>query len=384
MMRRRLAALAAAAGIALAGLVALPADAVNFTIRNGGTGSIRYCVDRLTTSSSTAVCPSGNRSLAPGASASAGSFYYGSGYAYCYRDTWLPGPRWYGTSINQTLVPERWPTTKTCSNYQVGTPTPTPTPTPTTPPTGGSPQGGYTTLDFSDDFDGTTLDSAKWGRCWFPFSYSGDVCGRMNGSETLKSNVRVAGGSVFLKQSTATSDNNDDGALISTDPEQAGTSYGQNGVGYLTPARFYAEARVKFPGNGTACYNWPAWWINGMEGSGTAAGGNSGYKDGEIDVAEILGQGTMTSNYHSEDSSGAHVANNSGRILGSWCDGQYHVYGVDQRAGENRVYFDGQLVRTYSTRDGGAPKALIFNTGYTDELPQAGAELAVDYVKVWR
>lgn len=93
------------------------AEAVNYTIKNGWTSNIGYCVDRLTTSSHTATCPSGFKKLSVKSAVSAGSFYYGSGYAYCYRVTgqWLPGPRWYGTSTNETLVPERYPTKKKCT-----------------------------------------------------------------------------------------------------------------------------------------------------------------------------------------------------------------------------------------------------------------------------
>lgn len=103
-------------GVATLGLTLTavqPAQAVTYNLSNGGASVIRYCTDRLTTSSSTATCPSGNKTLAAGATAAVGSFYFGSGYAWCYHSSWLSGPRWYNPDRSQTIVPERWPLTRT-------------------------------------------------------------------------------------------------------------------------------------------------------------------------------------------------------------------------------------------------------------------------------
>jgi hypothetical protein len=262
--------------------------------------------------------------------------------------------------------------------------TPTEPPPPTTsgcvsgsvaaPCIGGPTSGasGWGTPVFVDEFNATALDTNKWAPCWFPGSFKGsDTCGEMNDSVTRKSNVRMEGGAVVLRQSSTQENSASDvGSLINTHPTQVGSGKGfQMGDGH------FAEARVHFPGNGTNCYNWPAWWINGPE---------SGFSDGEIDVAEIGGSGVMGTNYHFDRGNGREITQN--KISGYWCGG-YHVYGVDRRDGQNIIYFDGKQVASYPTYDNGAPQYLIFNVGYkSGKTPATGAasDVRVDYVRVWK
>jgi len=54
--------------------------------------------------------------------------------------------------------------------------------------------------------------------------------------------------------------------------------------------------------------------------------------------------------------------------------------------GRNDVYFDGRLVRSYTTSDSAAPHFLIINVGYwsgSQVFGPAGA-VRVDYVRVWK
>lgn len=213
---------------------------------------------------------------------------------------------------------------------------------------------------FKDEFDGTALDTDKWAPCWFPDSYPGsDLCGEMNESRTAKSNVGLEDGSLVLTQSSRSS-----GALVSSLPG------GGAKTGFSLSTGYYAEARVYFPGDGATIYNWPAWWLNGPE---------SGYGDGEHDIAE--GLGTMTVNYHS--ASGAH---NQGTVPGIWSDA-YHVYGIYRQADKADVYYDGKLVKSYPTDDDGGPQYLIFNVGTKESREMVygtRSQVKVDYVRVWR
>jgi hypothetical protein len=237
---------------------------------------------------------------------------------------------------------------------------PTPRPTPTSsadrPPV---PVGG---LLFSDDFDGTALDSSKWAQCWWPnaFPASSNRCGRMNESTTAKSNVAVGGGVVTLTQAAR-----DSGALIDTDPNQ-----GRRGFQFTEG---YAEARVYFPGSGEKVYNWPAWWTVGAPWP----------EQGENDIAEGLGE--LTVNYHGR------CAENHGQVPGVWVNG-FHRYGLHRyrtATGETRsdVYYDGKLVKSYRVCDDNAPQYLIFNVGAREfggaNVYGSASQVKVDWVRVW-
>ncbi len=244
-------------------------------------------------------------------------------------------------------------------------PTPKPRPTepvrPTPTPSTGRPPVPVGPLLFSDDFQGTALDSSKWAKCWWPnaFPAASNRCGRMNESATAKSNVVVGGGVVSLTQASR-----DSGALINTDPRQ-----GRPGFRFTEG---YAEARVYFPGSGETVYNWPAWWTVGADYD----------VHGENDIAEGLGQ--MTVNYHGP------CARNYGQVPGVWVNG-FHRYGLHRyrtASGEARsdVYYDGKLVKSYRVCDGLSPQYLIFNVGTEDSRKRVygpASQVKVDWVRVW-
>ena len=203
---------------------------------------------------------------------------------------------------------------------------------------------------FSDDFDGTTLNTSKWSSSWFGG-------GTMNKVRTDPANVSVGGGALSLKLSDAGT-----GSLVSSNPKDAATT----GYEFRTG---YTEARISFPGNGTVLHNWPAWWTTGQSWPAT----------GENDVAEVL-KGKLTSNYHS--SSGAH---NQGTIAGSWGN-EYHTYGLWRKGNLSEVYVDGVMVKSFPTDDGNAPQYLVLNVGKASTSTTYGAasEMKVDYVRAWQ
>jgi hypothetical protein len=142
---------------------------------------------------------------------------------------------------------------------------------------------------------------------------------------------------------------------------------GAGANGFLLPVGGYAEARVLFPGNGTSIYNWPAWWTSGP---GWPAAG-------EHDIAE--GLGSLTVNYHSL--SGSH---NQGVIPGTWSNA-FHVYGLHRKATSADVYWDGRLVKSYSTDDNGGAQSLLLNVGRGNTAVYGtGSQVKVDYVRAWR
>ena len=206
--------------------------------------------------------------------------------------------------------------------------------------------GGSWQLVFDDEFSGTALDTSKWSSSWF----GGGV---MNNTSTSPANVRVANGVLTLTLSSTSV-----GALVSTNPTGGASPGFQMTYGY-------AEARILFPGSGSTCNDWPAFWTDGQ----------SWPQDGEIDIAE--GLGTLTSNYHSNAG-----ANNSNTIAGSWC-GSWHTYGVDREPGINTIYWDGTPIRSYASNDGGSPQYLILNVGSGEGADAPGTSVQIDYVRAW-
>lgn len=208
----------------------------------------------------------------------------------------------------------------------------------------GTPVAGSSwTLDFSDEFNDTVVDPAKWNLM---------EGGTMNKVTTHASNVSESGGSLNLTLASSSS-----GAEVCS----------CNSNNYMVPVGAYAEARVYFPGSGTSIYNWPAWWISGPNWPAA----------GEHDIAE--GLGTLTVNYHSP--SGSH---NQGTIPGTWSNA-YHTYGVHRQSTRADVYWDGAIVKSYSTDDNGVGEHLIFNVGAGNTAVYgAGSQIKVDWVRVWK
>ena len=231
------------------------------------------------------------------------------------------------------------------------TPSSTPAPTPTPAPGSVTPNGisGTWNLKFDDEFNGTALNSKYWSCSWFGG-------GTMNNVSTPCSNETVSGGNLIQTLASSSS-----GSTVDTDPSQTGGGGYQYGTGYV------AEARVYFPGNGTTIYNWPGFWDDGQNWPA----------DGEEDIIE--GLGTATSNYHSNSG-----ANNSGTIPGIWSNG-WHTYAVDRESGKNYIYWDGKLVRSYSTNDGGSPHYLIMTVGCSGGcVTGAASQVKTDYIRVWQ
>jgi hypothetical protein len=226
----------------------------------------------------------------------------------------------------------------------------------------GSPQPvgnipGTWTLAFDDEFEGASLDATKWttmqGGGW--------------GSTTCETaNVSVSGGNLVLVLASKTS-----GACVCTGGACApafGGSFSAGSGSYSLPVGGYTEARVDFAGSGMNIDNWPAWWTSGP----------SWPAGGEHDIAEGLGPLTIT--YHSP--SGAH---GQGSPAGNWAS-SFHVYGLYRMASSAQVYYDGNMVASYSTDDDGMPQSLLFDVmdGYGAEVYGSSAPVLVDYVRAWQ
>jgi hypothetical protein len=206
-------------------------------------------------------------------------------------------------------------------------------------------------LTFDDEFSGTALNQTNWPAL--------DYKPIINNVTPSPRNVTVSGGNAILTLSSSRS-----GAALDSDPATQGWG---SGSGFDLPVGGFAEARIYFPGSGRTIYNWPAWWSSGPNWPAA----------GEEDIAE--GLGTLTTNYHSP--SGAH---NFGTVPGTWSNA-FHVYGLYRGAGYCQIFYDGKLVKQYSTDDNGQPQSLIINVGSGNTTRYgAASQVKVDYVRAWR
>ncbi len=156
------------------------------------------------------------------------------------------------------------------------TPPPTTTPTPTTRPT----DPDDWTLAWSDEFDGTAIDPAKWNVY--------DEAGSWNSVESPKastcpkaSNVSVRGGIVVLRTQKA------NGACRGG---QAQTGAGLNTWGKFAQAQGRFEARARWTTTGN--YLWGGFWTHANGGPGWNRSMGS-----ELDVFEYIGK-TSEPNIH--------------------------------------------------------------------------------------
>lgn len=208
---------------------------------------------------------------------------------------------------------------------------------------------------FEDHFNGTTLDTTN---VWEPFWYSEGQT--LNNVAVHASNVSVSGGNLVLDLPSSTS-----GSCVTTRPSgsRAGFKLGRPCVW---------EAYVKFPGDGTSLYNWPAFWV---------LNDAAGQQNVEVDIAEVW-DGVMQENYHCGTS-------NPSFNYPSYVGGSFHKFTLHRKTTGYDLYVDGALIHTVTkdAADDGLPQYVMFNNGRTtsgnhNAFGTTGRVL-VDYVRAW-
>lgn len=173
------------------------------------------------------------------------------------------------------------------------------------------------TVNFSDDFEGSSLNSSKW-------RIRNDSGQSNNDGANLSSNVVVSGSVVKLYGSNA---------AVSGKPY--GTSYIDT-IGKFSQKYGRWEGKIRFP-MGTHAYGfWPALWMRPDNGG-----------DGELDLMEAWPSrkqisATVWQNY---SSGSAHPA---GQFPAAAFDENWHTYTLDWFPGSLVFYFDGVQVHAPS------------------------------------
>lgn len=277
-------------------------------------------------------------------------------------------------------------------------------------------------MTFHDEFDGTKLDTTKWGYQYGCF----DPAQRSQAQYTdSPDNVSVRDGFLFLtaryspmktkwdgtqiprtcKHGSVTYDAPFTSGMITTKTKDGKVLYAAPGTG------FYAEARIKLP---SARPSWSAFWGTGTKGAYPA--------NGEIDVFESKGYDPthLMSNVHTPRiGDPKKTTQHQGMMKGDTASSQseFHTYGVRKTSDAIEFYFDGTLTHTVKMSDikgdnpfldkdnnlvlmlnqmvGGSylakqsnwsDKTYVDATKYADDYKSvdgAGSTMYVDYVRVY-
>ena len=282
---------------------------------------------------------------------------------------------------------------------------------------------GYNKVSFQDEFDGTSLDTSKWGYqygCFDPAQHS-----QAQYTDSPE-NVSVHDGHLSLTARYSPMKTKWDGSQVPRTCKNGDTTYDapftsgmittktkEGKVLYAAPGTgFYAEARVKLP---TARSSWSAFWGTGTKGGWPA--------NGEIDIFESKGYDPsfLMSNIHTPRAGNPKkTQQHQGAMHGDTATSQseWHTYGLLKTADAIEFYFDGQMTHRVKMSDikgesnpfadpdndlvlklnqmvGGSylakhdnwsDKTFVDATKFADEYKSAdgaGSTMYVDYVRVW-
>jgi hypothetical protein len=211
---------------------------------------------------------------------------------------------------------------------------------------------------FSDEFDGTSLDTSKWHPNWF---------GRTDTSITLPVNNKDKPSENCYDPAQVSVA---EGLLTLSAAERPCNSYPfASGMissnGHFSYTYGYQEARMWLDG-----HNWPAFWSDG----------HIWPTNGEDDTIELLANGELCWHFHSD-------AGGPGHCTTSIDPHGWHTFGSHWQPGRVDYYYDGKHVGAITTGITAAPMYLIVNLEvslYHGAQPPQASTLRVDYVRVWQ
>lgn len=228
---------------------------------------------------------------------------------------------------------------------------------------------GNWTLKFSDDFNGSSLDTSKWQPNWLGGSNT-QITNPVNTNELAcydPAQVTVSGGTLKLnavqkscRTTQGLSYNYSSGMVESYNSYRY--TYG------VAEARMYLPARSATP---SIPANWPAFWSDGENWP----------MDGEIDTMEVLGTDTCWHYHYGNVSNQQQVGNCP------WASGKpgWHTFANKWDANGIDFYYDGQLVgHVNSSITVSTSHYLILNHAISSGSITVPSTVEVDYVRVWQ
>lgn len=233
-------------------------------------------------------------------------------------------------------------------------------------------------LAFEDNFNGTTLDTKKWG---YNYPWGATHNHRAYMTDTM---VKVKDGILTMK------------AIRKRHPSAPdGTNKWESSFGYIpfdytsgavhTNGKFnftygYAEARLKIP---STLGTWPAFWTLNANGAWPP----------EIDILEVPSDRKVHHYYYHYGPDYQNEKSFGATHTGVDKSLDFHTYGVEWGANFMKFYFDGKVVNSYTGRPEcaqGLNMYLILNLAVGGWAPAPTSDAvfpayyACDWVRVWK
>ena len=244
-------------------------------------------------------------------------------------------------------------------------------------PAGAMPLSGGTgwTLDFSDEFTGTSLDTTKWGIDVSANSRAPRVDRGIDDWWWVSDNVSLDGSGNLVLDVVKHDANTMHCGSISSD-------------GKYEPTYGYFEARIKIADTSKDTHT--AFWLQGANQGNVDGTGNDG---AEVDIFESAWTGDYTKAVVHIDGYGAQKQASTKQYSTPGLHSGYHTFGMEWTADYMKIYYDGVLKTTYTgiwvPR---VPEWLWLSCGasfgdigsFQSEANGLLTSACVDYVRVWR
>lgn len=210
---------------------------------------------------------------------------------------------------------------------------------------------GYS-LAFSDEFNGSALDTSKWGYQYSCFDTNKHTQAQYTDSTD---NVSVSNGYLNLTARYSPTKPNGTPRTCKNDSEtydapftsgMISTKTSNGNVLYAAPSSgFYMESRIKLPKSRSS---WSSLWMTGVKGNWPS--------NGEVDIFESKGYDPnyLMSNTHTPRAGKPHSSEQHQRLMtGDTASSQeeFHVYGVLKTKDKIQFFLDGTPTHTVNMSD---------------------------------
>lgn len=237
---------------------------------------------------------------------------------------------------------------------------------------------GKWTLDWRDEFPGTSVNLKRWRPNWLANSDTAITTPINDGEKACydPANATVKKGTLRLKAQKRSCRTHDDKRYDYTSAIVESAHDYQFTYGFVEARIFLPPSDGLLAPKGSCGPNWGVFLLNGRRHP----------EDGEIDVMECLSGNDVSWHYHYGSDAkprrnGGYPEAWRGDMPGS---GGWHTFGVDWKPGRLVFYFDGLEVGIQESGVTKKPHYLIAALAISGSAAATPQAMQVDYVRVWK